>query len=121
MDPKAEDIEFLLARHPNLRVAYIDSVRSSRDGDNIYYSVLIKHDLLAVNKTNNKYGVKEVYRVKLAGNPVLGEGKPENQNHAVVFTRGRYLQAIDMNQEGYLKKHQKREIFYKNLILVFLY
>lgn len=28
----------------------------------------------------------------------LGEGKPENQNHAIVFTRGEALQAIDMNQ-----------------------
>ena len=25
LDPKAEDIEFLLARHPNLRVAYVDT------------------------------------------------------------------------------------------------
>jgi callose synthase len=30
-------------------------------------------------------------------------GKPENQNHAVIFTRGEHLQAIDMNQEGYLE------------------
>ena len=43
---------------------------------------------------------QEVYRVKLAGNPVVGEGKPENQNHALIFTRGEHLQAIDMNQEG---------------------
>ena len=47
--------------------------------------------------------MKEVYRIKLPGNPVLGEGKPENQNHTIVFTRGRYLQAIDMNQDGYLE------------------
>ena len=43
---------------------------------------------------------QEVYRVKLPGNPVVGEGKPENQNHALIFTRGEHLQAIDMNQEG---------------------
>lgn len=45
-------------------------------------------------------GIQEVYRVKLPGNPVFGEGKPENQNHAIIFTRGEHLQAIDMNQEG---------------------
>lgn len=44
--------------------------------------------------------MQEVYRVKLPGNPVVGEGKPENQNHAIIFTRGEYVQAIDMNQEG---------------------
>lgn len=45
-------------------------------------------------------GIQEVYRVKLPGNPVFGEGKPENQNHAIMFTRGENVQAIDMNQEG---------------------
>lgn len=44
MEHKADDIEFLLARHPNLRVAYIDSIRTNREGDQAYYSVLIKHD-----------------------------------------------------------------------------
>ena len=51
--------------------------------------------------------IKEVYRVQLPGNPVLGEGKPENQNHAIIFTRSRYLQAIDMNQDGYFEESLK--------------
>jgi len=34
----------------------------------------------------------------LPGNPKLGEGKPENQNHAIIFTRGNAVQTIDMNQ-----------------------
>ncbi|CAN0539348.1 unnamed protein product, partial [Laminaria digitata] len=50
---------------------------------------------------------QEVYRVKLPGNPVVGEGKPENQNHALIFTRGEHLQAIDMNQEGYFEEALK--------------
>ena len=41
---------------------------------------------------------QEIYKIKLPGNPKLGEGKPENQNHAIIFTRGEALQAIDMNQ-----------------------
>jgi len=100
LEHKAEDIEFLLAKHPHLRVAYIDSVRVNREGEMAYYSVLIKHDPI-------KSSVKEVYRIKLPGNPVLGEGKPENQNHAIVFTRGRYIQAIDMNQDGYFEDSLK--------------
>jgi 1,3-beta-glucan synthase len=31
---------------------------------------------------------------------VLGEGKPENQNHAVVFCPGEALQTIDCNQDN---------------------
>lgn len=42
--------------------------------------------------------MQEIYSIKLPGNPKLGEGKPENQNHAVVFTRGNAVQTIDMNQ-----------------------
>ena len=29
---------------------------------------------------------------------MIGEGKPENQNHGIIYTRGEALQAIDMNQ-----------------------
>lgn len=42
--------------------------------------------------------LQEIYSIKLPGNPKVGEGKPENQNHAVVFTRGNAVQTIDMNQ-----------------------
>lgn len=97
-DPKADDIDFLLYRYPNLRVAYIDELRLSREGHTDFYSVLIKGDM----------GVsKEIYRVKLPGNPVVGEGKPENQNHAVIFSRGEYIQAIDMNQDNYFEEALK--------------
>jgi len=97
-DPKADDIEFLLGRYPNLRVAYIDELRLSREGASDFYSVLIKKDAGRI---------KEIYRVKLPGNPVMGEGKPENQNHAVVFSRGEYVQAIDMNQDNYFEEALK--------------
>eukprot|EP00981_Chlorochromonas_danica_P015402 scaffold12037_cov159-Ochromonas_danica.AAC.3 len=119
-DSKADDIEFLLARHPNLRVAYIDSYRIN-PSDVAYYSVLVKADVSkkAVEESKesenhnhkghhqHKEKIKEVFRIKLPGNPVLGEGKPENQNHALIFTRGRYLQAVDMNQDGYFEEALK--------------
>lgn len=42
---------------------------------------------------------QEIYRIRLPGKPTeVGEGKPNNQNHAIIFTRGEALQAIDMNQ-----------------------
>ena len=128
-DHKADDIEFLLERYPNLRVAFIETMRTSHRDDSLsYYSVLIKHnaekstpadsDLLCGSReetvTTKKASLKhqarsvtEVFRIKLPGNPILGEGKPENQNHAIIFTRGRYLQAIDMNQAGYFEESLK--------------
>ncbi|ETN03000.1 hypothetical protein PPTG_16032 [Phytophthora nicotianae INRA-310] len=99
-DPKASDIEFLLHRFPNLRVAYIDEVRVNYQKEQSYFSVLIKGG-------EELGSVHEIYRVRLPGNPILGEGKPENQNAAIVFTRGETLQTIDMNQDGYLEENLK--------------
>ncbi|KAJ1401280.1 Glycosyl transferase, family 48 [Sesbania bispinosa] len=44
---------------------------------------------------------------KTPGPAKLGEGKPENQNHAIIFTRGEALQTIDMNQDNYLEEALK--------------
>lgn len=98
-DSKADDIEQLMHRYPHLRIAYIDSIRVNRAGAAISYSVLVKSD--------GRGGIQEIYRVRLPGNPVLGEGKPENQNHAMIFTRSEFLQTIDMNQEGYFEEALK--------------
>ncbi|RDY03244.1 Callose synthase 7, partial [Mucuna pruriens] len=47
----------------------------------------------------------EIYRIKLPGPPTeIGEGKPENQNHAIIFTRGEALQTIDINQDNYYEE-----------------
>lgn len=44
---------------------------------------------------------QEIYSIKLPGPVILGESKPENQNHAIIFTRGDALQTIDMNQVNF--------------------
>ena len=98
-DPKADDIEQLMHRFPHMRVAYIDTIRLNRSGASLFYSVLVKSD--------GRGNIQEVYRVRLPGNPVIGEGKPENQNHAMIFTRGEFVQTIDMNQEGYFEEALK--------------
>ena len=53
------------------------------------------------------YESRVLYKVKLPGNPIVGEGKPENQNHAIIFTRGEYLQTLDMNQDNYMGESYK--------------
>ncbi|KAK6924727.1 1,3-beta-glucan synthase subunit FKS1-like, domain-1, partial [Dillenia turbinata] len=55
-----------------------------------FYSKLVKADVHGRDQ--------EIYSIKLPGDPKLGEGKPENQNHAIIFTRGEAIQTIDMNQ-----------------------
>ncbi|KAI7726587.1 hypothetical protein M8C21_011004, partial [Ambrosia artemisiifolia] len=98
--------------YPSLRVAYIDEREDTINGisKKVYYSVLVKGgDELD----------EEIYRIKLPGPPTeIGEGKPENQNHAIIFTRGEALQTIDMNQDNYFEEAFKMrnvlEEFYKD-------
>jgi len=58
------------------------------------------------------FSLKEIFRIKLPGPAKIGEGKPENQNHAIIFTRGEALQTIDMNQVKHYK-HFLSEKHYK--------
>lgn len=34
----------------------------------------------------------------------MGNGKSDNQNHAIIFTRGEYIQLVDANQDNYLEE-----------------
>ena len=47
------------------------------------------------------------FSIELPGPGILGEGKGNNQNCAIHFTRGHILQAIDCNQEGYIEESFK--------------
>ncbi|KAL9257817.1 putative callose synthase 8, partial [Drosera capensis] len=96
-DPHAQDILDLMDRYPSLRVAYVEEKELivAEKVQKVYSSVLVK----AVNHFD-----QEIYRVKLPGQPNIGEGKPENQNHAIIFTRGEALQTIDMNQDNYFEE-----------------
>ncbi|PWA97855.1 glycosyl transferase, family 48, 1,3-beta-glucan synthase subunit FKS1-like, domain-1 [Artemisia annua] len=91
-ESQAEDIAILMKTNEALRVAYVDEVHLGR-GVVEYYSVLVKYN-------DQSKQEEEIYRIKLPGPMKLGEGKPENQNHAIIFTRGDALQTIDMNQDN---------------------
>ncbi|XP_048229033.1 callose synthase 10 isoform X2 [Ricinus communis] len=101
-DKEAADIALLLQRNEALRVAFIHVEESgSADGkvSKEFYSKLVKADIHGKDQ--------EIYSIKLPGEPKLGEGKPENQNHAIIFTRGEAIQTIDMNQDNYLEEAMK--------------
>jgi len=110
-EPCAHDILRLMTEYPSLRVAYIDEVEApSKDRikkiEKVYYSVLVKASVTKPNEPGQSLD-QVIYKIKLPGNAILGEGKPENQNHAIIFTRGECLQTIDMNQEHYMEEALK--------------
>ncbi|MED6124884.1 Callose synthase 3 [Stylosanthes scabra] len=122
---RAQDILRLMTRYPSLRVAYIDEVEeTSKDRDNrqkkinkVYYSCLVKAMPKSSSPSEPEQALDQViYKIKLPGPAILGEGKPENQNHAIIFTRGEGLQTIDMNQDNYMEEALKM----RNLLQEFL-
>ncbi|CAL9155136.1 unnamed protein product [Musa hybrid cultivar] len=120
---RAQDILKLMRVYPSLRVAYIDEVEvtsttESRKTYKDYYSVLVKASLSKTDDPSEQVQNldQEIYRIKLPGPAILGEGKPENQNHAIIFTRGEGLQTIDMNQDNYMEEAFKM----RNLLQEFL-
>ncbi|XP_062171456.1 callose synthase 3 [Alnus glutinosa] len=122
-DPRAQDILRLMTTYPSLRVAYIDEVevtnqdRSKKINEKVYYSCLVKANLPKSNSSDPVQNLDEIiYKIKLPGPAILGEGKPENQNHAIIFTRGEGLQTIDMNQDNYMEEALKM----RNLLQEFL-
>ncbi|TYZ62693.1 hypothetical protein PybrP1_002696 [[Pythium] brassicae (nom. inval.)] len=99
-DSRAADIDLLMRKYPNWRVSYVDTIRppAGSGTEPRFDCVLVKSD---------GDEIVEVYRYELPGNPLVGEGKPENQNIALPFTRGEYVQTIDMNQEHYFEEALK--------------
>ncbi|KAH9842776.1 1-3-beta-glucan synthase [Rhodofomes roseus] len=96
-----ENAEFLLRAYPELQIAYLDEEPGSNGSEATLFSVLIDGHSEFDEKTGKR---KPKFRVELPGNPILGDGKSDNQNHAIIFYRGEYLQLIDANQDNYLEE-----------------
>ncbi|KAG8707025.1 1,3-beta-D-glucan synthase [Ceratobasidium sp. 395] len=89
-----ENAEFLLRAYPDLQIAYLDEEPSKKEGgEPRLFSALI-----------DGHSERPKFRIELPGNPILGDGKSDNQNHAIIFYCGEYLQLIDANQNNYLKE-----------------
>jgi 1,3-beta-glucan synthase len=96
-----ENAEFLLRAYPDLQIAYLDEEPGAKGSDPKLYSVLIDGHSELDEVTGKR---RPKFRVELPGNPILGDGKSDNQNHAIIFYRGEYLQLIDANQDNYLEE-----------------
>ena len=99
---EAENAEFLLRAYPDLQIAYLEEEAPRKEGGELrLFSALIDGHS-EINPESGKRRPK--FRIELPGNPILGDGKSDNQNHAIIFYRGEYLQLIDANQDNYLEE-----------------
>jgi 1,3-beta-glucan synthase len=96
-----ENAEFLLRAYPDLQIAYLDEEPPLVEGEEprLYSALIDGHSEIMENGMR-----RPKFRVQLSGNPILGDGKSDNQNHALIFYRGEYIQLIDANQDNYLEE-----------------
>nr|POE48797.1 1,3-beta-glucan synthase component fks1 [Quercus suber] len=96
-----ENAEFLLRAYPDLQIAYLDEEPPANEGDDprIFSALIDGHSEIMENGMR-----RPKFRVLLSGNPILGDGKSDNQNHCLIFYRGEYIQLIDANQDNYLEE-----------------
>ncbi|KAI9666336.1 MAG: 1,3-beta-D-glucan synthase [Bathelium mastoideum] len=96
-----ENTEFLLRAYPDLQIAYLDEEPPLNEGEDprLYSALIDGHSELMENGMR-----RPKFRIQLSGNPILGDGKSDNQNHAIIFYRGEYIQLIDANQDNYLEE-----------------
>lgn len=96
-----ENTEFLLRAYPDLQIAYLDEEPPANEGDEprIFSSLIDGYSEQLDNGMR-----KPKFRIQLSGNPILGDGKSDNQNHCIIFYRGEYIQLVDANQDNYLEE-----------------
>ncbi|CAJ1393426.1 unnamed protein product [Effrenium voratum] len=110
-----EQVNEMLERFPpNLKIAYIDhsDVGENCERDAVhprqsrrYYSCLIDRNCQCIQAKNPAAAFRQpAYRVELPGYPILSDGKADNQNHALPFSRGTINQCVDANQGAYFEQ-----------------
>ena len=117
-----DDVELMLRIFPSLKIVYIQEEENIIDEETgsdrtttptqprskTYYSVLIDGDCPIINGTQRQ----PRYKIKLPGQPVIGDGKSDNQNHSIIFARGEFLQLVDANQDNYFEEAVKSMFSY---------
>lgn len=93
----------------SLKIAYIDHVEKGADGDadGVHPSQSRRYFSCLIDRTcerDDRGRRKPKFKIELPGYPILGDGKGDNQNHAIPFTRGTFLQCIDANQGAYFEQ-----------------
>lgn len=95
-----DNMELLLRIYPELQIAYLEESVDPHSGKKEYFSALIDGACPILTNGNRE----PRYRIKLSGHPILGDGKADNQNISIIFTRGEYVQLVDANQDNYIEE-----------------
>ena len=96
-----EATELMLRTYPSINITYLVEEPSEDLKEIEYYSCITN----GYSPIDEKSGLRSpISKIKLSGNPILGDGKSDNQNHSIIFYRGEYIQVVDANQDNYLEE-----------------
>lgn len=87
-ETNCEDLKCLVSNFSEVQFCYIEETSEN-------YSICLIQGNIDVVK----------FKIKLPGNPMLGDGKGDNQNNGIIFTRGNFIQTIDANQDGFIEEY----------------
>lgn len=100
-EEEKESVDIVLKIHPNVYISYLLEEENPTTGELVYYSCLTN----GTAKRDESTGLRQpLFKVRLSGNPILGNGKSDNQNHSLIFYRGEYIQVVDANQDNYIEE-----------------
>lgn len=100
-DEEKEATELLLRTYPNMHISFIMKEFDNEINDYVYYSCLTN----GFAEYDSELGLRKcIHKIRLSGNPILGDGKSDNQNHSIIYYRGEYIQVVDANQDNYLEE-----------------
>ncbi|GMM28013.1 hypothetical protein DAMA08_007290 [Martiniozyma asiatica (nom. inval.)] len=107
-DEEKENVDLMINTYKELKIASLLIEEDPIDGTKKYYSVLYEvqpnQNWNLEMKTSSKYELVLKYKILLSGNPILGDGKSDNQNMSIIYYRGEFIQVIDANQDNYIEE-----------------
>ncbi|KAG1892793.1 beta-1,3-glucan synthase catalytic subunit 1 [Suillus subluteus] len=83
-----ENTEFLLRTYPNLQILYLDEEPGLKGSVGLWFSTWIDGHP-EIDNVTGKW--KHKFHIELPRDPILVDGKSDNQNHTIIFYRGECL------------------------------
>jgi 1,3-beta-glucan synthase len=108
-DRELANLRVMITTYPTILISSLNTELDPETNEMKYFSVLYTVE----EKVNENSPIKEInelkekFRIQLSGNPILGDGKSDNQNLSVIYYRGEIIQVIDANQDNYLEECMK--------------
>lgn len=105
-EKEMSNVNAMINTYPSLLIASLKKEIDPETEETKYFSVMYTIEE-KVDKEDPKIKANELkqkFKIQLSGNPILGDGKSDNQNMSIIYYRGEFIQVIDANQDNYLEE-----------------